>query len=336
MGIGEWAALSAALMWTVSTLIWGRIPLTAMALNLSKNILAVAMILIHVLVLAVVYGRPIFQAPAESWIWLGLSGLIGVAIGDTLYFRSIQILGPRRALMMATTSPLFAVVLGTLLLGEDLKFMAVSGIVITVAGVIVVVADRKAGKESPGLKPGRVSLGVAAGVLAAVFQAIGAVFSKKGMVSPEGLELCDPIEATLIRLFISAIGVVVIVSAQKKLREYVGQARKWDMLRLLIPATALGTWLGIWMSQIAFRYSDIAIAQTLLATCPLFAIPMVWLVHKHRVTMLSIVGTIVAVVGIALTVSDGEKSEPVFPTGKNIPSQGLDSGESFDSDPIQR
>ncbi len=314
MGIGEWAALSAAMMWTVATMIWGRIPLTAMALNLSKNVLSVAMILLHVLILALVLGRPIFQAPIQSWAWLGLSGLIGVAIGDTLYFRSIQILGPRRALMMATTSPLFAVVLGTLLLGEDLRIMAVTGIVITVSGVIVVIADRKATKEAPGLKPGRVSLGIGAGVLAAVFQAVGGVFSKRGMVSAEGIELCDPIEATFIRLFISLIGIVLIVGFRKKLVEYFHQARHWDMLRLLIPATALGTWLGIWMSQIAFRYSDVAIAQTLLATCPLFAIPIVWLVHKHRVTALSILGTIIAVVGIALTVSDGNgtKSAPIL------------------------
>ena len=237
------------------------------------------------------------------------------SIGDTLYFRSLQILGPRRALMMATTSPLFAVVLGAVLLGEDLKFMAVSGIVITVAGVIVVVADRKANKESPGIKPGRMSWGVAAGVLAAVCQAIGGVFSKKGMVASDGLELCDPVEATFIRLLISAVGVVVIVSSGKQLGTYVREACKWDMLKLLIPATALGTWLGIWMSQIAFRYSDVAIAQTLLSTCPLFAIPIVWLAHKHRITMLSILGTIVALVGISMTVSDGNGPKPADPSG---------------------
>jgi drug/metabolite transporter (DMT)-like permease len=313
MGIGEWAALSAALLWTSSTMIWGRIPLTAMALNLSKNIIAVGLILIHILALAVVVGRPIFQAPGHSWLWLGLSGLIGVAVGDTLYFRSLQILGPRRALMMATTSPLFAVVLGALLLGEDLRFLSVSGIVITVAGVIVVVADRKASKESPGIKPGRMSLGIAAGVLAAICQAIGGVLSKKGMVSTEGLELCDPIEATFIRLFISAIGVVLIVGSGRNLGNFVRQACKPDMLKLLIPATALGTWLGIWMSQIAFRFSEVAIAQTLLSTCPLFAIPIVWLVHKHRVTILSFLGTIIAIFGIAMTVNDGNGAKQIEP-----------------------
>lgn len=331
MGIGEWAALSAALMWTGSTMIWGRIPLTAMALNLSKNIIAVAIILIHVLVLAGFAGRPMFQAPAGSWVWLGLSGLVGVAVGDTLYFRSLQILGPRRALMMATTSPLFAVVLGAVLLGEDLRFSAVSGIVITVIGVIVVVADRKARKESPGLKPGRTSLGVFCGILAAVCQAVGGVFSKKGMLSVDGAELCDPIEATFIRLLISAIGVVAIVAWGKNLGKFFHEARKPDMLKLLIPATALGTWLGIWMSQVAFRYSDVAIAQTLLSTCPLFAIPIVWIAHKHRVTILSFIGTVVALVGIAMTVNDGGKSNLKLPASEEFHSQDVNSIENFDS-----
>ncbi len=125
-----------------------------MALNLSKNIIAVAIgFLIHVLVLAAAAGRPIFQAPRDVLDVAGVERSIGVAAGDTLYFRSLQILGPRRALMMSTTSPLFAVVLGAVLLGEDLRFMAVSGIVITVAGVIVVVADRKPEKKPPESSP---------------------------------------------------------------------------------------------------------------------------------------------------------------------------------------
>lgn len=305
MGIGEWAALSAALMWTGSTMIWGRIPLDAMALNLAKNVIAVMIILIHVTVVSVVVDQPIFSAPPDSWLWLGISGLVGVAIGDTLYFRSLQILGPRRALMMSTTSPLVAVGLSAVILQERLGLFAMSGIVVTVIGVITVVGDRKATQESPGLKPGRMSMGVVAGVLAAACQAIGAVFAKKGMLDAEGTEICSPIEATFIRLFVSAVGMIVIVGWSGKLAKFARESFKTDMIKLLIPATALGTWLGIWMSQIAFRYSNVAVAQTLLSTCPLFAIPVVWLVHKHRVTLVSFLGTLVALVGIAMTVSDG-------------------------------
>ena len=80
------------------------------------------------------------------------------------------------------------------------------------------------------------------------------------------------------------------------------RAAEGATLQPLLMATTLGTWLGIWFSQIAYNHSEVAVAQTLLSTCPLFAIPIVWYLHKHRVTSYSIIGTIIALVGIALVV----------------------------------
>ncbi len=304
MGLGELAALSAAFLWTCSSMFWGKIDLSAMGLNLCKNVIGSALILLHMLALFFVADRALFQAPISSWTWLGISGLIGVVIGDTFYFRSLQILGPRRALMMSTTAPLFSAGLGFVLLGEDLHFFALVGIVITISGVLIVIRDRKAGNEAPGLHPGAVQLGVLSGIGGSACQAIGSVFAKKGMLAADGTDVCDPVEATFIRLLISAVATIVIVALSKKLFVYGKQSLNWKTLKLLIPATAIGTWIGIWLSQIAFRSSDVAIAQTLLATCPLFAIPVVWIVHRQRVTPIAIFGTVIALIGIFLTVFD--------------------------------
>jgi len=303
MGIGEWASLLAALFWTLSSMIWGKIHLSAITINLSKNIIGVVLILIHLVLFAWITDRAIFQAPASSWGMLGVSGLIGIVIGDTLYFRSLQILGPRRALMMATTSPLFAAALAFAFLREELPFIAILGICLAVCGVIVVVADRRASKEAPGLMPGSLRRGIALGILGSICQAIGGVYAKKGLVGLDGENICDPIEATFIRLLFAAIATLLVVSLGRKVVRELRAACKWEMLRLLIPATALGTWIGIWLSQVGYQQSqNVAIAQTLMSTCPLFAIPIVWLMHKHRVTAYSIIGTIVALLGIFLTV----------------------------------
>ena len=165
MGIGEWAALAAALMWTCSSMIWGRINLPALTLNFFKNWIGVVLILIHLVVLGLISGEALFSAPPELWGWLAISGIVGIVIGDTFYFRSLQILGPRKALMVATTAPLFSAILASLLLNESLAYTAMLGVVMTVAGVVVVVADRKATKEAPGLMPGKASLGAVLGVL---------------------------------------------------------------------------------------------------------------------------------------------------------------------------
>ena len=261
------------------------------------------MVLLHLAALFYFTNRTgLFLAPWTSWLWLGLSGTVGVFVGDTVYFRSLQILGPRRALIMATTGPIFAAILGFCFLHESLTYVAISGIILTVAGVLVVVADRRAKKEEPGFKPGRLRDGVALGLVGAICQSVGGLFSKLGMVADNGSQLCDAAEATFIRLLVAALLTLVYAIARAQIREITENAIQWKAVKLIVPATAVGTWLGIWMSQIAYQYSDIGIAQTLLSTCPLFAIPMVWFTGGHRISLIGIVGTTVALAGIYFTV----------------------------------
>ena len=301
MGIGEWAALGSALLWTFSSLLWTRVQLTAVGINLLKNYFACTFLAIQMLVVYLVSKNFQLTATPEAWGWLALSGIVGIVVGDTFFFRSLQILGPRRALMMATTSPLFAAVLGWLFLHESLRLFAIFGIVITVIGVIVVVGDRRARTESPGLYPGESKYGVGFGILGALCQASGSVLARKGLAE------CEALESTFIRLLVAGIAMTVFVLFQKKFREIIKEAITWTVLKYLIPATAIGTWLGIYLSQIANKEaSSAAIAVTLMSTCPIFAIPVIWIFNGHRASWLAVVGSIVAIVGITMAVSRPE------------------------------
>lgn len=296
MNIGEQAALLAALMWTVSSMFWGQLRISALGINLCKNWIGAGLLLIHLLVVSIWFGQPAFSADATAWSWLSLSGLIGLVIGDTLYFRSLQIVGPRLALIMASMGPIFAAMLGWVFLQQQLGYFVITGVLLTVAGVITVVADRKAKDEAPGLLPGNSLTAVLCGVGGAICQAAG------GMFSAIGMENCSALESSFIRLFFAAIITLVVVVFQKQLTEILKEAFRKKTLQIIVPAATIGTWLGIWLSQIAYKHSDLAIAQTLMGTCPLFAIPIVWYFHGHRVTTLSIFGTIIALVGVYFTV----------------------------------
>ncbi|MEL7498234.1 MAG: DMT family transporter [Planctomycetota bacterium] len=306
MGTGEIAGLLAAFMWTISSMYWGRIHLPAMTLNFAKNLVGVVLITVHLLAITSFAGDPVFSASWESWGWLTLSGLIGIVIGDAFYFRSLQILGPRIALMVATTSPIFSVGISWLVIGESLHFAAITGIIMTVGGVMVVVRERqKSNSEVPGLMPGTVTAGIATGIGSAFCQALGGVFSKRGLNDiTTGEEICGSVEGTFIRIFIAFVVTAIIVLGRGRIRETTQKIFAWQQLRLIIPATAIGTWLGIWISQIAYQNSEASIAQTLLSTCPLFAIPIVWYSGKYQFTLLSVLGTAIAVVGVFFTVFD--------------------------------
>ena len=71
MGFGEWAALTAALLWTCSSMIWGKIHLSAWGINLCKNVIGSLIVGLHLLALTLIAGRVGLAAPPQSWFWLG-------------------------------------------------------------------------------------------------------------------------------------------------------------------------------------------------------------------------------------------------------------------------
>ena len=286
----------AAFLWTCSSMIWGLIKLPAFTLNACKNCVGVTLVGIHLVIASFVFGVVPLSVGWNAWGWLTLSGLVGIVVGDTMYFRSLQILGPRRAMVLACLSPFFAALLGLFFLQQMMGYLVIMGVALTMAGVIVVVMDRKAKQEEPGLLPGKMQAGIACGVLASACQATGGLFSAKGMVD------CNPLEAAAIRLFAAALATTFWLLSRQKYRQAFRETVKIEHFRYLIPATAMGTWLGLWFCQMAYKNDDLAIAQTLLSTCPLFAIPVMWILYRHRVSRVALFGTVVAIFGIWLTV----------------------------------
>ncbi len=134
------------------------------------------------------------------------------------------------------------------------------------------------------------------GLAAALCQAAGGAISKIGMQD------CTPLEATFFRMLVAVIGAIVAMGAGRRLQTTFRSIAKRDVLKRVIPAATLGTFFGVWFSQIGFKYTSLAIATTLLCTSPLLAIPLVRIVHGYRVSRLAIFGNVVAITGIFLVV----------------------------------
>ena len=304
MGTGELAALTAAALWACSSLVYSRAQLSAWQINFGKNILASLILCLHLFILTSLAGRSMFSADWSTWTLLAISSIVGIVIGDTFYFRSLQILGPRRALIVSTTSPLFATVIGWVGLGEALGIVSLLGIFLTLAGITIVIAERSSGQESVGHKPASLKRGVMMGLLGSICNAGGATFSHLGTLGSEGLSAggCDPLEATVIRVCVAAASSILVGLATGALLTTARQAFNWSILKTYLPAVICGPWLGIWMSQIAYRQCQLAIAITLTCTTPLFVMPLLRIVYGYRITMRGFIGAIVALAGVYLTV----------------------------------
>ncbi|MEC9093497.1 MAG: DMT family transporter [Planctomycetota bacterium] len=328
MGIGANAGLAAAAIWAASSLLYSMARMTAWELNYWKNTIASVIFLVHLTVVRVfLEPGPVFQAPWQAWLWLGLSSLLGIVVGDTIYLRSLQILGARRAVVVATVAPIFGLMIGWSVMGDAMTLSLLAGVGLTVFGVGVVVSDKKAELEKPNVFPGNFRVGVLLGVGAAFCQALSVALAKIGM--NQG---CEALESSFIRIVVAAgamsFGCVCFpktfgsfwksnspLTNPKVLEPAVKASRSesivspiWKPLTdrqsmgYFIPAVFMGTWIGIWLFQIAQQYSETAVVTTLVSTCPIFAIPMVWLVQGHRVSSKGFWGTGLAVAGVYLVV----------------------------------
>lgn len=324
LGVGEMAGLVAAMVWSLSSLIWVRVPLSAVGINAIKNLLGSGFLLVHLVGLSFWYRRSLFEASPSSVGWLILSGVVGIVIGDTFFFNSLQMLKPRRALMVASTSPVFAVLLMLGLQGQSFTAWAGLGIVLVIAGVWMVIAERSPSRlsirrQDRTLGPRTSSshsesepqseitgwnsesstiplAGLLMGLAGAFCQASGGLLSQNGMTD------CSPIEASFIRIFASCIVLNLWFRYRGVLRYQLREATKSEVLRLVIPATAMGTWIGIWLSQVAFKWTTLAIAQTLLSTSPLFATLWAKVFLKQPVGRIGLVGAFVGIIGVWLVV----------------------------------
>jgi drug/metabolite transporter (DMT)-like permease len=313
--IGEGAALGAALIWAIASVIYTRIgrQLSPLVLNLVKGLIAIVL-LIFTLALS---GQLLPPIDARSLIQLVLSGVIGIGIGDTVYFVALNRLGARHTLVLESLSPPLTALLSLGFLNERLSGRAWLGIGLTVAGVLWVVLERSArntaqqadGKNSGAasplrrewLEPGnKEAIGIACGLLAAIGQATGAVLSRSALAGTE----INPLWSTLIRL---VAGVLVLgVGVGMRHRHTIGQTfaplRSLRLWGVLVGAAFLSTYLGITLQQISLKYAPAGIAQALSATSPLFVIPMVMALGEP-VSSRGVVGVLGAIVGIWLLFS---------------------------------
>jgi drug/metabolite transporter (DMT)-like permease len=289
---GELAALTAALLWAVATVMFGRLgkALSPSVLNLAKGAIALGLLILTLAVL----GRGIAGLDRPAVVVLTLSGVIGIGLGDTAYFAAINRLGPRRALLLETLAPPLAAVLALGVLGETLGLWAGMGIALTLAGVVWVIAERVPGEYGVGLD----YRGVFYGVLAALGQATGAVMSRAVLADTA----VDPLWSSLLRLGGGCVMILALLRYQGPVSQQLRPLRSPRLLGGVALAALLGTYLAIYLQQTALKYSATGVAQALTSTSPLFVLPLAAALGD-RVSGRAVAGAAIALVGIGILVN---------------------------------
>ncbi len=73
-----------------------------------------------------------------------------------------------------------------------------------------------------------------------------------------------------------------------------------NSLKLLFSGSFIGPYLGITLSFIAVTNAEVGIASTIMSTTPIIMLPMARYFYKEKLNLKSIIGAIIAVIGVAL------------------------------------
>jgi drug/metabolite transporter (DMT)-like permease len=289
---GELAALGAALCWTATPLAFeaaGR-RIGSLSVNLIRLVIALPLLAAVAWLLRGI-ALPV-DADPRQWLLLSLSGLIGFTFGDLCLFRAFLELGPRLSTVVMASAPLFAVLFGRVLLAERVTAQQGLGILAIVAGVAWAVAERRAGARGG---EGRFSWrGLALAGGGALGQAGGLVVSKLGMGDYHF------VAATEIRVLAGALGFALLfvpLGHWPRTRAALADRRA---LVLCTIGAGLGPVVGVSLSLYAVQHAPAGVAASLMATTPIWILPVAVLFGYERVGVGGAFGALLAVGGVGL------------------------------------
>ncbi len=292
--MGEIAAIITAICWALTSIFFtisGR-QVGSIIVNRIRLLFAVAMLLvIHFLVLGELIPT---QAGVDRWFWLGLSGVVGLVLGDAFLFQAYVMIGARISTLMMAVVPVISALMAWVFLNEFLTWIEILGIALTVSGIIWVVLERKNNGEAP-LDKRKYLFGLLFAFGGALGQATGLVLAKKGL---EGN--FSSLSAVLLRMLIamSTLWVLTILSGQA--RPTLRALTNPRLVRIIAIGTLIGPVIGVWLSLVAIQDAYVGIASTLMALTPIAVLPFVHLVFKEEVSKRAILGTLVAMAGVAV------------------------------------
>ena len=283
--IGAAAALGSAASWALGSVLFKKLgdELPPVALTFAKGVVGAAL-------LALVLAPGGFSG-IEPWplALLVLSGLLGVALGDTLFFMALRDLGAHSVVVLLTLGQVFTVLLAVIWLSERPSAGEWAGIAFILTGVTVVMWVRLSGESgATGLA------GIGWGLAAVVFMAVSIVVAKQALATT------GSVQATFIRMLAGTIGIFLFAAPTRQLVTFLKPLRAPRFAGLFLVSVTVVTFGGFWLSLFAIKQVDVAVANTLGSTEPLFVLPFAAFVLREAITPVVVVGSTLACLGIML------------------------------------
>ncbi|MEM9530928.1 MAG: DMT family transporter [Pseudomonadota bacterium] len=290
VGPGELFALASALCWAVAVMLYTRSgeQMSPFTLNLTKNSIS-AVLLWPTAMLFAGSGMPALST--QEWLVCVLSGVIGIAVADTLYFACLNRIGAGRTGIVAALFSPSVVALSALFLGERLAPLQGVGFCTVLAGVIVVAFSRVARRD---VDADQLRSGIALGATAVFLMAVGIVMVKRIVEQHSLLWIVE------IRILAGVAGMLAVVLAQRRSGALIRELRQPHRWGQVLLGSFLGTYLAMIFWLAGYKYTLASIASVLNETSSVFILILAWLFLKEPLDRYKIAGVLLTFGGVVM------------------------------------
>ncbi|MGD9402660.1 MAG: DMT family transporter [bacterium] len=287
--MGEFFALLAAIIWSNAVILLKKSGESVSPLSLNLFRVGVTVPLL-VLTLMVVRQPVRYEAPLIDYLILFASGIIAIAISDTLFHKSLNMVGAGISAIVGCLYSPSVVVLAFLLIGERFTGLQLGGMGLIIAGVVVA-----AGHKPPeGTATRQIVIGVVLGALSLVAVALGIVIAKPV------LNRSPVVWATAMRQIGALAALLPIALISSRRRQILLAFKPSSTWKYTIPATLLGSYVALMAWIAGMKYTLAGIAAILNQTSTIFILLFATVFLKEAVTRRKVAAAALAVGGILL------------------------------------
>jgi drug/metabolite transporter (DMT)-like permease len=287
--LGETLSIITAVIWAMAVILFKKSgeSVHPIGLNIFKNILAF-LLFIPTLFL---FGESFFrEVPASDYWLLLLSGVIGIGIADTLFFKSLNLLG---AGLVAIVSCMYAptiILLSFLTLDESLSWIQIVGVIMIVAAVLTAVSK----KSKVPISRRNLMLGLLWGILGSIGTGVSIVMIKRL------LEESPVIWVTEVRLLGGILSLLVILLLHPGRRKIIASLRTSKSWVYTLSSSFVGAYLAMIFWLAGMKFTQASTASALNQTSNIFIFIFAWLFLREPVNVLRTIGILLGVIGALL------------------------------------
>jgi drug/metabolite transporter (DMT)-like permease len=286
---GEILSVGSAFIWSIAVLLFrvsGR-TVHPFGLNLFKSFLAVVLLVLTMLIL----GQPLLPNTAwRDYALLGLSGLTGITLSDTLFFQCLNILGASLTAVIDCLYSPFVILFSFLFIGERLSLRQLLGVALILSALVLISSSKE-----KGLPPRKkLLLGIGLGTLAMVTLAASIV-----MIKPL-LARSPVVWATLWRTMAGGAALLVFLPIHPRRRQICRPLAMPANWRSMVPGAFLGAYIALvaWMAGMKYTLASVAAPLNQLNSIFIFVLAALFL--KERVTKGKMAAVALATLGAFL------------------------------------